>query len=619
MHGGGFLGALVSSFEDPKEWERLAWALDSVDPDAPVTKSALFDSVLADRINRGREALKGKRVVVEKQRENAQTDLDAAEVWSEESRKTRDALQGEADLAKANPRKKALPKEHAGKLEAAVHEAAAAAATAAVRRGKVKDLEGEEARLLEEEDALDFGKELEALDGRARAEVEAAEEEREAAAERAEADPTPEAAEALAEATDRVGRVAALWKLRRQQRVKEVEIEVLGQKMADDEARIHLEGDRLRQAFRGKQEESVSSLASTLRDMENSIKETARGRCRPEVMAGMRGVQKLRDAVDRHRMASLTAEQVERQRVVIEEAAEKEKEAVTKQKAEEAAELKKSRATTDLTARERHLQQVEEAVMEKKKQILARAVELVASATKAVEGSAGDFSAQHTLVDIVDAKPGPAAKAAKPVASNKHAKELLAEGKKALAELSGALDSWDGGESDVNVKAECGEAVAKADALGREVDAAEVALLSAVEEAQVAVDALLRKDLASAVAAAASASDISSTRIKCTALIPRLDALRDVTVDAAIMQGGVSGRKLALAEQKLRLGWTRLAPKLDASVRGQLSAGDRSLDTVTSALAGAELKKAVLELKRAKESYSSAKSATSAVEAPAPP
>lgn len=63
--------------------------------------------------------------------------------------------------------------------------------------------------------------------------------------------------------------------------------------------------------------------------------------------------------------------------------------------------------------------------------------------------------------------------------------ELLAEGKKALAELSGALDSWDGGESDVNVKAECGEAVAKADALGREVDAAEVALLSAVEEAQV--------------------------------------------------------------------------------------------------------------------------------------
>ena len=93
FEGGGYMGALVSSFEEPKEYERLAWALDSVDEDAPVTKSALFDSVLADRINRGREALKGKKVVVEKERENAQKDLDAADVWSEDSKKTRDALQ----------------------------------------------------------------------------------------------------------------------------------------------------------------------------------------------------------------------------------------------------------------------------------------------------------------------------------------------------------------------------------------------------------------------------------------------------------------------------------------------------------------------------------------------
>jgi len=40
-----------------------------------------------------------------------------------------------------------------------------------VRRGKVHELEGEAERLTEEEDALDFGKELEAMDGRARAEV----------------------------------------------------------------------------------------------------------------------------------------------------------------------------------------------------------------------------------------------------------------------------------------------------------------------------------------------------------------------------------------------------------------------------------------------------------------
>jgi hypothetical protein len=76
------------------------------------------------------------------------------------------------------------------------------------------------------------------------------------------------------------------------------------------------------------------------------------------------------------------------------------------------------------------------------------------------------------------------------------------------------------------------------------------------------------------------------------------------------MQAGAAGRKLALAEQKLRLGWQararppalprravarwargaadgagggraqRLEPKLDAAVRGQLTAGDRSLDTV---------------------------------------
>jgi len=75
----------------------------------------------------------------------------------------------------------------------------------------------------------------------------------------------------------------------------------------------------------------------------------------------------------------------------------------------------------------------------------------------------------------------------------------------------------------------------------------------------VAVDALLRKDLASSVTAAAAASDIASTRTKCTALIPRLDTLKEVTVDAAQMQGG-AGRKLALAEQKLRLGCARTLP-----------------------------------------------------------
>jgi len=40
------------------------------------------------RINRGREALKGKREVVEKERENAQKDLDAAEVHHKPSSET---------------------------------------------------------------------------------------------------------------------------------------------------------------------------------------------------------------------------------------------------------------------------------------------------------------------------------------------------------------------------------------------------------------------------------------------------------------------------------------------------------------------------------------------------
>jgi len=40
-------------------------------------------------------------------------------------------------------------------------------------------------------------------------------------------------------------------------------------------------------------------------------------------------------------------------------------------------------------------------------------------------------------------------------------------------------------QSDVAVKAGCGEAAAKADALGAEVDKAEAVLLAAVEEAQV--------------------------------------------------------------------------------------------------------------------------------------
>ena len=44
--------------------------------------------------------------------------------------------------------------------------------------------------------------------------------------------------------------------------------------------------------------------------------------------------------------------------VLNQEKAEKDKEAISKQKAEEAEELRKSRATTDLPAREKHLKKV---------------------------------------------------------------------------------------------------------------------------------------------------------------------------------------------------------------------------------------------------------------------
>ena len=58
------------------------------------------------------------------------------------------------------------------------------------------------------------------------------------------------------------------------------------------------------------------SLTLTLTRTHKNKKNQRLIRCRPEVMAGMKGVQKLRDAVDRHRMASLTAEQVERIRLL---------------------------------------------------------------------------------------------------------------------------------------------------------------------------------------------------------------------------------------------------------------------------------------------------------------
>jgi hypothetical protein len=53
-----------------------------------------------------------------------------------------------------------------------------------------------------------------------------------------ELDPTPEIADRITEVRDKVNRIEASWKLKRNLRVKEIEIELMGQKMAEDEAML---------------------------------------------------------------------------------------------------------------------------------------------------------------------------------------------------------------------------------------------------------------------------------------------------------------------------------------------------------------------------------------------
>ena len=163
-------------------------------------------------------------------------------------------------------------------------------------------------------------------------------------------------------------------------------------------------------------------LSKILRTMEDSVTQTARGRCRPEVLASMPAVQKLRGAVNRHKLALETAQMAERNRLLEEETAEKTKRETEEKKKIEEEEMKKMRATADLDHREKRRQDLAEALMRKKLDMFTEAKNYLEDAREAVKQGNSAFC-KMTIPKVNGTR--------------RHAKSFLADAKAIYIELRG--------------------------------------------------------------------------------------------------------------------------------------------------------------------------------------
>ena len=122
------------------------------------------------------------------------------------------------------------------------------------------------------------------------------------------------------------------------------------------------------------------------------------------------------------------------------------------------------------------------------------------------------------------------------------------------------------------------------------------------DKALTQLDALLKKDLRKM--SETLSGEMSDLRKMMSSLLPSLDVLSTVEDNAR-----VKSRTLATAEEKLRHGWARLAPKLDDALSNELSVSDKSLDVVQAALASGKLSTAHKELLKAEEAFKKVQSA----------
>ena len=327
-------------------------------------------------------------------------------------------------------------------------------------------------------------------------------------------------------------------------------------------------------------EEVQEELSRNLRDMQLSVNQTARGRCRPDVLAAMSGYQKLRGVVSKHRLAIKTAE-LAMHKKNLEEMKEKENKAnQAERERQDAADLAKERATREMVLREKKLREMTASLNVKKEELKDSFAQNLMIAEKAC-GETDDFVKMCF---------------SRPEQSVTHVRSLLKETRKEEKELEGALNEEEQAAFKLDEKkallASIHDAVNKSEAkLQEELNA-------------------LSKDLQSSLRAnvrAMGADELSkmwTLKDKSDMMAARADDLRSLPD----YQSCIS-KTLSLAEEKFRQSWAKLSPRLEDAVVSALVHSDLSVDSADAALKAGDIGKAVKELQKAELAMEKAKMA----------
>lgn len=574
------------------ERPHLAWALENVNSLSHITRASVFETVLEERVRKSKKVLKAKADAYAKELELIQSEEAEANATLERVQEEQAAMVREG--AKAAKGAVVMLKEREVRVARERCEELAA------KRGEV---EQELQRLVAEEEALDWRAELERMKEKEEEESEVVRAEIEKMKEEGGLE-TEEGRSKEAELQKKLTRIHETWVLRRNLKEKEIEIEVLGQKMEDDEEGLKLEKKRLMTAFQENANTAQEELVHSLLDMEEHVAKTARGRCRPEVMSSLSGVRKVMGAVQKHRaqMAMAMEEEKRQEREKLKEQQQAELERAETAKLEE--EIAKARGTTDMALRERRLQLIADLVAKQRQATLQSATALLEDAEKAVAaGGAGEGDALPRFERMQLRTVEGGAKHARSFAGE--AKTLLAELQSAAASAAGgAADAGnpDAGAADEEGGAGVQERMERVEAVEKAVEEAEGRLSEQMREAQATVERLQKLDLNKA--SRDQVQRVAEEREAVTALVADLGALLKVE-DA----GRVKGREFAAREQRLRTAWERVAPRIEEALRRILVKGDAYLDSVQAALKAGKVSSAVAELGNAQQAYDKFKAA----------
>ena len=569
-------GILEKLLEQEDKPTNFAWSLNAVDSSTPLTQSSLFESLLEEKIQLGVQALESQ--ILQKQQELDVLNKDVASKEGEVQRFHDEFVQLQDRGAKSlrPPITRQQLEEQVRSRERDWREAEDALKEAT---GKQEAIKAQKDQLEAQKEALDLRKELDGLDRKMAEEVAAATEELNGLMDAQELDPTPEIAERIAYARDKVKRIEESWKLKRNLRMKEIEIEIMGQKMAEDEALLKCDVAKSKGVYANNASDSRGELSKALQMMEDSVTNTARGRCRPEVMASMTAVQKLRSAVNRNKKEAEQKLQGERDVIWKQQLAERQEREAAEEKRKREEIFRQKRSTTDRDHRRERIEALRSELEKRQKQMIEDARNSLDDADAAVAAAGDDATFSKMHMEKVDR-------------TRRHAKLFV----KDAQDIYNELIASDEGAADAH-NAELGR-LAAVDAKVRE---AEGILVEKAKEARARTDSLLKQDLRKMSKEDNFQEEVGNVRAEVEALLQGLDELNAVEDVAK-----VKSRELIAAEEKLRLGWTRLKPKLEDAIYNELTVGDKSLDVVEAALASGKpgaLSTALLELKKAEKAY----------------